>query len=365
MTSYTIAEIAEAINAEAHGGTSLVVNALSEPADAQPDHLAMAMAEKYLADLKKGKAHAAVLPPDADWVALGLKAAIVPRRPRYAMAGMTQKMDPGQGFDTGVVHPSAVIDPTAELGANISVGPNTVIGARAVIGDGAVIGPLCSIGADVVMGKGAYLREQVTIGARVRIGDRFIAQPGARVGGDGFSFGTPEVSQAEAARSTLGDQSAAEAQSYTRIHSLGSVRIGNDVEVGSNATIDSGTIRDTEIGDGTKLDNLSHLGHNVVIGTDCLVCGQTGIAGSVTIGNNVVFGGQTGISDNIFIGDNVISGGGTKILSSVPAGRVILGYPATKMDSQIEIYKAMRRLPRILRDVAALQKAVFKPGSKD
>lgn len=365
MSSYTIAEIAEAINATAYGDTSLIVTALSEPADARSDHLAMAMSDKFLEDLPKGEAQAAVLSADTDWIGLGLKAAIVPRRPRYAMAGMTQKMDPGQGFDTGVVHPTALIDPTAHLGEDISVGPNTVIGPRAAIGNGAVIGPLCTIGADVVIGENAYIRENVTIGARVQIGDRFIAQPGARIGGDGFSFVTSEMSQAEAARHTLGDQSAAEAQSYTRIHSLGSVRIGNDVEVGSNATIDNGTIRDTEIGDGTKLDNLVHLGHNVVIGTDCLVCGQTGIAGSVTIGNNVVFGGQTGISDNIFIGDNVIAGGGTKILSSVPAGRVILGYPATKMDTQIEIYKALRRLPRILRDVAALQKAVFKSGSKD
>ena len=365
MPSYTVAEIAAAINAEAHGDTSLVINALSEPADAKADHLAMAMAEKYLSELPKGSAQAAVLAPETDWQALGLKAAIIPRRSRYAMAGMTQMMDPGQGFDTGVIHPSAVIDPTAELGEGVSVGPNAVIGARAVIGNGSIIGPLCSIGVDVVIGANAYLREHVSIGARVRIGDRFIAQPGARIGGDGFSFVTPETSQAEAARHTLGDQSSAQAQSYTRIHSLGSVRIGNDVEIGSNATIDSGTVRDTEIGDGTKFDNLTHAGHNVIIGKDCLVCGQTGIAGSATIGNNVVFAGQTGINDNIFIGDNVITGGGSIVLSNVPSGRVVLGYPATKMDTQLEIYKAVRRLPRVLRDVAALQKAVFKSGSKD
>lgn len=365
MPPYTVAEIAEAINADAYGDTSLVITTLSEPADAKADHLAMAMSQKYLSDLSEGAAQAAVLADETDWQALGLKAVIIPRRPRYAMAGMTRMMDPGHGFDTGVIHPSAVIDPAALIGEGVSVGPNSVIGARAVLGDGSVIGPLCSVGDDAVIGANAYLREQVTIGARVRIGDRFIAQPGARIGGDGFSFVTPETSQAEAARHTLGDHSTADAQSYTRIHSLGSVRIGNDVEIGANATIDSGTVRDTEIGDGTKFDNLTHAGHNVVIGKDCLVCGQTGIAGSVTIGNNVVFAGQTGITDNIFIGDNVITGGGSIILSNVPAGRVVLGYPATKMDTQLEIYKSIRRLPRVLRDVAALQKAVFKSGSND
>jgi len=270
----------------------------------------------------------------------------------------------GQHFASGI-HPSAVIDPSAELGQDVSVGPNAVIGPRAKIGDGSMIGPLCFVGADAVIGEQAFLREQVSIGARVTIGDRFTAQPGARIGGDGFSFVTPEVSQAEAVRDTLGDQSAGTAQSYDRIHSVGAVRIGNDVEVGANATIDNGTIRDTQVGDGTKFDNLTQTGHNVIIGRGCLICAQAGIAGSTTIGNNVVLGGQTGVSDNIFIGDNVIAGGASVILSNVPSGRAVLGYPATKMDNQLELYKTMRRLPRLLRDVAALQKAVFKPGSND
>ena len=364
MPSYTIAQIAEAINATAVGDTSLIITSLAEPADAGPGQLAMAMSAKYLAALSDGGAEAAVLAPDTDWQALGLKAAILPRRPRYAMAGMTAMMDLGQGFGNGI-HPTAVIAPSATLGADVSVGPNSVIGPRAQIGAGTVIGPLCFIGADARIGEAGFLREQVSIGARAQIGDRFIAQPGARIGGDGFSFVTPEPSQVEAVRDTLGDQSAGAAQSYARIHSVGAVRIGHDVEVGANATIDNGTIRDTQVGDGTKFDNLTQTGHNVIIGRDCLICAQAGIAGSTTIGNNVVLGGQSGVSDNIFIGDNVIAGGASVILSNVPSGRAVLGYPATKMNSQLELYKTMRRLPRLLRDVAALQKAVFKSGSSD
>ncbi len=116
----------------------------------------------------------------------------------------------------------------------------------------------------------------VRIGARVIIGDRFIAQPGAVIGGDGFSFVTEERSRVEEARATLGKPGDTPAQPWLRIHSLGAVTIADDVEVGANTTIDRGTMRDTRIGRGTKIDNLVQVGHNVVIGEDCLLCAQTG-----------------------------------------------------------------------------------------
>jgi UDP-3-O-[3-hydroxymyristoyl] glucosamine N-acyltransferase len=302
--------------------------------------------------------------PGADWQALGLAAAIFVPRPRMAMSGLTAMLDPGQGYAPGI-HPAAVIDPLAELGVGVSVGPMTVIGPRAQIGAGSVIGPLCSIGADAVLGEGAFVREAVSIGARVRIGARFICQPGARIGSDGFSFVTPEVSAVETARKTMGDTGNARPQSWRRIHSLGAVSIGDDVEIGANTCIDYGTIRDTVIGSGTKIDNLVHIGHNVRTGRDCLFAGHTGISGSVEIGNHVVLGGQVGVVDNVYVGDGVVAAGGTKILSNVPAGRVMMGYPAVKMELNTEIYKAQRRLPRLLRDLEALKKAVFKPGSSD
>ena len=190
-------------------------------------------------------------------------------------------------------------------------------------------------------------------------------QPGARIGADGFSFVTPEVSTAENARKTLKDTGDAKAQDWVRIHSLGAVTIGDDVEIGANSAIDNGTIRNTVISSGTKIDNLVHVGHNTRTGIGCLLCGQTGISGSVEIGNNVILGGQVGVVDNIFIGDNVVATGGTKILSNVPAGRVVMGFPAVKMETQTEMYKAQRRLPRLARDVASLKKAVLNPEPKD
>lgn len=359
--SHTIEQIALALGAEAAGDTSLTISRAAEPAGAGPDDLALAMSEKYAEALGRGQARAALLWPGADWRGLGLRAAIFAPRPRLALAGLTGMLDPGQGFGAGI-HPSAIIDPAAEIGDDVAIGPLCVIGAGARIGAGSVIGPHCVIGADAVLGPDAYLREMVSIGARAQIGARFIAQPGARIGSDGFSFVTPELSGVETARKTMGEQGDAKAQSWRRIHSLGAVRIGDDVEVGANCTIDNGTIRDTVIGSGCKFDNQVHIGHNVVVGHDCLFAGQSGVSGSVTFGNNVIMGGQCGVTDNVFVGDNAIISGATKVLSNVPAGRVMMGYPAVKMTTQTEIYKAQRRLPRLLRDVEALKKAVFKPA---
>ncbi|SFN38150.1 UDP-3-O-[3-hydroxymyristoyl] glucosamine N-acyltransferase [Roseovarius lutimaris] len=357
---YTIQQIATALGAKAFGAVDLEVDGLAEPNDAGPRHLALAMTRAYRDALAQGGAVAAVISAGDDWQALGLKAAIMAPRPRHVMAGLTALFDPGQGWGRGV-HPSAVIDPEADLGEGVSVGPLAVIGKGARIGRNSIIGPQTCIGNDARIGEGAHLREGVRIGARVVIGARFIAQPGAVIGGDGFSFVTPETSGVEAARASLGDQGRGGAQSWARIHSLGSVIIGDDVEIGANSTVDRGTIRDTTIGTGTKIDNLVMIGHNVSIGTDCLLCGHTGIAGSVRIGNNVVLAGKTGVSDNIFIGDNVITGGGTIVLANIPAGRVMLGYPAMKMETAIGAFKGVRRLRRLLDDVSSLKKTVSKP----
>lgn len=360
----TLAEIASALDAELVGDGTLVIEGLAEPASAGASDLALATRPTYADTLKDGAARAALLWPGADAAALGLAGALLPKRPRYAMSALTALADPGQGFAPGI-HPSAVIDPSAQIGADVSIGPLTVIGAQAVIEPGSVIGPQCYIGAAAHLGAQGYLRDHVSLGARVQIGARFIAQPGAIIGGDGFSFVTESTSNVEVARGSLGEATEADPQPWNRIHSLGSVIIGDDVEIGAGACIDSGTIRPTRIGNGTKIDNLAHIGHNCVIGNDCLICGQAGLAGSVTMGNNVVMAGQSGISDNLSIGDCVVIGGATSVLSSVPAGRAVLGYPATRMDTQIEMYKALRRLPRLLSDIAALKKAVFKSHPSD
>ncbi|MFV0491430.1 MAG: UDP-3-O-(3-hydroxymyristoyl)glucosamine N-acyltransferase [Pseudorhodobacter sp.] len=351
---HSIAEIAQALGAEAAGDLAIEVSGAAEPATAGPDDLALAMDPKYAPGLAKGNARAALIWPGADWQAQGLEAAIFAPRGRLAMAGLSRILDPGPAIAPGI-HPMTVIDPSAEIGEGAAIGPFVTIGAEVRIGPGARIAGHVSIGRGTRIGADALILDGVRIGERVVIGDRFIAQPGAVIGGDGFSFVTPEKSGIEEIRKTLGQREEIHAQSWVRIHSLGSVTIGDDVEIGANSTIDRGTIRATSIGSGTKLDNLVQLGHNVTVGRDCLLCGQAGVAGSSRIGDRVVLAGQCGVNDNIFVGDDVIAGGGSKIFTNVPAGRVILGYPAVKMETHLEIQKSLRRLPRFMERIRGME----------
>lgn len=358
----TLAEIAAAIGARAEGDPALCIRGAAEPSMAGPDDLALAMDPKYAPGLASGQARAAVLWDGADWRGLGLQGAILVSRPRLAMAGLTRALDPGPEILPGQ-HPMALVHPTAVIGPGAAIGPFVTIGRGVRIGAGARIAAHVSIGEGTEIGADALILTGARIGARVTIGDRFICQPGAVIGSDGFSFVTPEKSGVEEIRETLGERAEVKAQSWTRIHSLGSVVIGDDVEVGANSAIDRGTIRATRIGSGTKLDNLVHVGHNVEVGEDCLLCGQVGIAGSARIGNRVVMGGQCGVSDNIFVGDDVIAGGATKIFTNAPAGRVLLGSPALKMDQHVEAWKNIRRLSRLFAQVAELRGVVL--GARD
>ena len=362
--AFTIAQIAQALGARAVGDETLKITHASEPSTASETAIALATNETYAGAIGKGQAKAAVLWDGADWESYGLKAAVYVERPRYAMAGLSRVFDPGPEIDPGI-HETAVIHPDALIATNPSIGPFVVIGRGAKVGRNARIGAHSTIAEGAELGDDALLAAGSRIGAHVKIGDRTIIHAGAVIGSDGFSFVTPEKSGVEQVRETLGDRGETEGQSWTRIHSLGSVEIGHDVEIGANCAIDRGTVANTKIGNGTKLDNLVHVGHNVQVGEDTLLCGQVGIAGSARIGNRVVLGGQCGVSDNIFVGDDVIAGGATKIFTNAPKGRVLMGSPAMMMETHVEIYKALRRLPRLAATVAGLQKSVSKPAQND
>lgn len=362
--AHKIRDIAEAIGAKAEGDLDLTVRRAAEPQSAGPEDLALAMDPKYGAHLAEGRALVAMVWPGADWQAMGLKAAIFAPRGRLAMAGLSKLLDPGPQIAPGI-HPMTVIDASAEIAEGAAIGPFVTIGAGVRIGARARIASHVSIAEGATIGEDALILQGARIGARVTIGRRFICQPGAVIGGDGFSFVTPEKSGVEQVRDTLGERDQIRAQSWTRIHSLGAVTLGDDVEVGANSSIDRGTIRDTTIGDGTKIDSLVQIGHNVQIGRDCLLCGNVGVAGSARIGDRVVLGGKVGVSDNIFVGDDVIAGGGTNIYTNAPAGRALLGSPAVRMETQMEIQKAMRRLPRLFDRVRDIENVISKSPESD
>jgi UDP-3-O-[3-hydroxymyristoyl] glucosamine N-acyltransferase len=359
----TIEELARALGAEAVGDGAIVVTGAAEPATAGEDDVALAMQPAFAEDLGKGRARAAILWPGADWQALGLKAAILAPRARYLLAGVNRVFDRPPELPEGV-HPSAVIDPTAEVPDDARIGPFVLIGPRVKLGTGARIFSHVSIAEDAVIGQDALILSGVRIGARVTIGDRFIAQPGAVLGADGFSFVTPTRGIVEEARET-GVIATEEQGSYVRINSIGSVRIGDDVEVGANSCIDRGTVADTTIGDGTKIDNLVQLGHNVKVGRTCLICGHVAVGGSTIIGDRVVLGGKAAVADHLTIGQNSVITGNSGVASNVPPNRIMMGYPAVRMDQNVEIYKALRRLPRFMSRLDAVQKGISNPPLKD
>ncbi|WP_372841042.1 UDP-3-O-(3-hydroxymyristoyl)glucosamine N-acyltransferase [Phaeovulum sp.] len=362
--AHTVHSIAEALGLVAHGAVDLTISGVAEPALAGPDDLAFAGNPKYAEALRQGQARAALLWQDADWRGLGLQAAILAPRPRYAMSGISRLFDPGPEIAPGI-HPTASVDTSARVGQGAAIGPFVTIGRDAQIGPRARIGAHCTIGEGCLIGADALLHPRVTLGARVEVGDRFIAQSGVVIGGDGFSFVTPEKSVTEEVRETLGQRGQTRPQAWERIHSLGNVVIGDDVEVGANTTIDRGTVRATTVGSGTKIDNLVQIGHNAQLGRDCLICAQSAVGGSSRLGDRVVLGGRAGVSDNLLVGDDVVLGAAAVLLSNAPAGRTLLGYPAIKMDAQIEAYKNTRRLGRLFAQVAELREAVIRLGGKN
>jgi len=218
------------------------------------------------------------------------------------------------------VHSSARIEAGVTIDPLAVIGPHAEIGAGTVIAAGAVIGPDVRIGRECAVGAGATILCAL-------IGDRVTIHPGARIGQDGFGY--------------LPDS-----QRHQKIPQTRRVIIQDDVEIGANATIDRGSTRDTVIGEGTKIDNLVQIAHNVSIGRNCLIAGQTGISGSVNVGDFVMMGGKVGIADHVTIGAGATLGAQSGVMADVPAGARWLGSPAQPVRDFMKGVAALRRLAR-------------------
>jgi UDP-3-O-[3-hydroxymyristoyl] glucosamine N-acyltransferase len=196
----------------------------------------------------------------------------------------------------------------------------------------------------------------------VRIGARLIAHQNAVIGADGFSFVTAEKSSVESAKET-GAVAGVRNEVWLRIHSLGAVTLGDDVEIGAGATIDRGTLQDTVIGSGTKIDNQVQIGHNVTIGASCLLCAQVGVAGSARIGDRVVLGGKVGVADHVAIGSDCVIAASSGVASNVPPRSVMMGTPAIARDEYMKMMMAARRLPRFMAKAAAAAAPAAAPAT--
>jgi UDP-3-O-[3-hydroxymyristoyl] glucosamine N-acyltransferase len=239
------------------------------------------------------------------------------------------------------LHAAAVISPEAQIGNRVHVGPFAAIEADAQVGDGCSIGAGCWIGEGVHLGRDCTLYPNVVIYPGAWLGDRVIVHAGAVLGSDGFGY--------------VFDQGA-----YLKFPQLGTLVIEDDVEIGSNATVDRGSLGETRIARGTKLDNLVHVAHNVLISQHCVIAAQTGISGSSTLGEYVVVGGQVGIADHVRIEDRAVLGAQAGIPTSkiIRGGATYWGTPARKIEEFKKQYAVASRLPQLMEELKELQREV-------
>lgn len=367
MPAHALKTIARNLGARILGDGEIMVERLVHPSDARgKTDLVLAYDKNLHALLDNIQAGAVVVSEGQDDIAHKFKGALVVNRPRYAMAKLTALFASPPGTAPGV-HPSAVVDPGAKLGKNVSVGPLCFIDADAEIGDGTVLVSQVTIGASARIGTDCLFHSGVRIGSHVTIGARCIAHFNAAIGSDGFSFVTPEAGSTESAKAGF---AVAEVTSFNkeivRIHSLGAVTLGDDVEIGACTTIDRGTVTDTRIGNGTKIDNQVQIGHNARIGENCLLCGMSGMAGSAVIGNRVVLAARSGVGDHVRVGDDVILLATSQAGSNLPEKAVYLGTPAVPKMRQVEQYVLISRLKSLFARTVTLEEKVnsLEKGSK-
>src|SRR5205823_225171 len=233
---------------------------------------------------------------------------------------------PSSLFGSKGVAAGAIVHPAAQIENGVSIDPGVVIGPRAAIGAGTAIGATAAIGPDVQIGRDCSIGPGASI-IHALIGDNVILHAGCRLGQDGFRY-------------HMG------AQGHIKVPQLGRVIVQDNVEIGAGTAIDRGASGDTVIGEGTKIDNLVQIGHNVSVGRNCIIVAQCGISGSVVLGDNVILGGQVGIADHLTIGEGAMIGAKSGVVSNVPAGEKWLGVPAWPGREFLRATAALRRLAR-------------------
>jgi len=297
-------------------------------AEAHPQHLSFLDNRKYMPQLRETRAGACLIAPEfADRVPQGT-VALALKAPYRGFATALQIFYPDalQPKAAMVAAGEPLVHPSAHIGEGALVEPGAVIGREAQIGRGTTVAAGALVGYRVVVGEGCYIGPGVSLTHAI-VGNRVILHAGVRIGQDGFGF-------------AMGPQG------HLKVPQIGRVLLHDDVEIGANSCVDRGALKDTVIGQGTKIDNLVQIGHNVVIGRHCVIVGQTGISGSTELGDFVVMGGQSGAVGHIKVGSGAQIAGGGHAKDDVPAGARMGGTPAVPMAEWARQIAALKRLGR-------------------
>jgi len=325
---FTLAEIAAEIGADIPESAAAVHFAGVAPLQvAGPEHISFLDNRKYAEQLAATRAGAVIVNPAmAARVPAGC-VALVTKDPYLGWARAAGMFYPPAPSDPGL-HPTAIVDPSAQVDASAAIGPHAVIGPRVEIGAGCRIGAFTVIEAGVVLGAGCQVSSHCTISHAI-IGSRVKIFPGVRIGQDGFGFATIMLPTGP---------------KYLTIPQLGRVLIEDDVEIGANTTIDRGSVQDTVIGAGSRLDNLVQIGHNVRLGRCCVIVAQAGISGSTVLEDFVMVGGQSGLTGHLHIGRRARLGAQSGIMADVAAGADVVGSPAMPVREFFRQVATLRRL---------------------
>jgi UDP-3-O-[3-hydroxymyristoyl] glucosamine N-acyltransferase len=330
----TAQAVADLVGGRLLGDGGAVVTTVGPLDRAGPGALTLAVSPRYAAALEASRAGAVLLPPALAGAPAGPAARIVVDDPDGALVRVRGRLRPAAETRAG-------IDPTARIGSGCALGAGVAIGPYVVLGRGVRLGDRCRLAEGVSIGDGVTVGEDTRMDARVvcyagaRIGRRVVLKAGAVIGGDGFGY-------------------LSRGSGHQRIPHVGGCVIGDDVEIGSNSGVDRGSLDDTVVGQGTKLDNLVHLGHNVRVGERCLLMAGVGVAGSTRLGNDVILAGHVGVTDHLTIGDRVQVAAKSAVIGNVPAGSVYSGHPARPNRQVLRAQAALYRLAPIVGELESL-----------
>jgi len=341
QVSFTAADLVAITQPKAmRGATTDTIRGIAALAAAAPGDLSFLGNAKYKNDVAPSKASVVLLPPDYVGEPGANQLFLVLENPSAALARLCARIEqtlwpkPAPG-----IHPSASVAPGAKVATTATVGPLCVVEAGAVVGERTHLQAQVFVGREAIIGDDCWLMPGVVVAAECRLGARVRLQAGVVIGSDGFGY---EFVQGR----------------HEKIPQVGNVIVGDDVEIGANSTLDRARFSQTVVGEGTKIDNLVQIAHNVIVGRHCLLCAQVGISGSTKIEDYVVLGGQAGIGGHITIGKGAKAGGQAGITSDVAAGAFVNGTPAVPFLLERRIAVLQQRLPELFRRVDGLESAL-------